>query len=65
MKWMDDPTITFPPSTVDGSRKAGSLFDDVEDMDSSRCMQRLVSIYDDELFSKSGEGACSSCCVVS
>ena len=64
LKWMDDPTITFPPSTVDGSRKTGSLFDDVEDMDSSSCMQRLVQIYDTELFSKEGEGACS-CCAVS
>ncbi len=47
LKWMDDPTITFPPSTVDGdgSRKTGSLFDDVEDMDSSSCMRRLVEIY--------------------
>ena len=64
LKWMDDPTITFPPSTVDGSRRTGSLFDDVEDMDSSICMSRLLSIYDDELFSKEGEGACS-CCAVS
>jgi len=64
LKWMDDPTITFPPPTINGSRKTGSLFDDVEDMDSSICMSRLLSIYDDEFFSKEGEGACS-CCAVS
>jgi hypothetical protein len=65
LNWMDDPDITFPPSTANGSRKKGSLFDDVEDMDSAACMQRLLSIYDDELFSKNGDGACAPCCVVS
>lgn len=66
LNWMDDPDITFPPSTADGSRKKGSLFDDVEDTDSAACMQRLLSIYDDELFSKIGEGGvCAPCCVVS
>jgi len=65
LKWMEDPSIVFPPSTADGSRKKGSLFDDVEDTDSSRCMQRMVSIYDDELFSENGDSACASCCVVS
>mmetsp|Transcript_29751 Transcript_29751/g.65933 ORF Transcript_29751/g.65933 Transcript_29751/m.65933 type:complete len:94 (-) Transcript_29751:475-756(-) len=62
LEWMDDPAITFPPSTKDGSRKTGSVFDDVEDMDSSRCMQRLVQIYDDELFSNLDSGCA---CVMS
>ena len=59
IQWMSDPDLKFPSGSEGGSQKIGSLFDDVENTDASRCMHRLLEIYDDGLFGPGG------CCTIS